>query len=481
MSDLKTETIHGVKWTALNSIAGKVVSFLLSVVLARLLSPSDYGIVGMTAIFFALAQILVDSGLSTSLIRKKNISEEDSSTIFFFNIGVSTLCYILLFLFAPQISIFLNSEELIAIIRVSALSMVIGAFGSVHYTLMTKNCDFKTPTLIAFPTQVVSGVIGIILAYIGYGPWALVWQQLIWEILRTIAIWFHSSWRPRILFSSKSFKELFGFSGNIAINSLLDTFFQQGIGMLIGKYYTPKQLGYYTRGQQTAQFPSSFLFDTVGRVLLPVLSKIQDDDERLIYVYRKYLRMFSLVVFFCMILLVVIARPFVSFLFTEKWLPAVIFLQLFSLSMMFYHVHASNWTLLLVKGRSDWALKKEIINKTFKFIVILSAIPMGPIYICIALCLSSVFDLFVNAWVAGRLFDFGIKKQSADFLPYLILSIICCCPSYALSLIEINDFVLIVLQSILATVFYFGFLYFRKDENLSELIRLTPLKKIIVI
>jgi len=248
MSDLRSDTIHGVKWTALNSIVSKVVSFLLSVVLARLLSPSDYGIVGMTAIFFALAQILVDSGLSTSLIRKKNVLEEDSSTIFYFNIGVSTLCYILLFVFAPQISIFLNCEELIAIIRLSALSMVIGAFGSVHYTMMRKKCDFKTPTIIAFPSQVISGIIGIILAYMGYGPWALVWQQLLWTILCTVIVWFYSSWRPKLIFSSKSFKELFGFSGNIALNSLLDTFFQQGIGMLIGKYYTPKQLGYYTRG-----------------------------------------------------------------------------------------------------------------------------------------------------------------------------------------------------------------------------------------
>ena len=227
--DVKTETLKSFKWTALNSFGNRVVSFLLGIILARLLSPQDFGVVGMTAIFFALASIMVDSGLSTALVRKKNMTIEDSSTIFFFNIIVSSFCFIVLFFASPYIADFFHTPILVNIVRVSALSMVIGAFGSVHWTLMSKNVNFKTPALVSFPVNITSGIIGVILAYMGFGPWALVLQSLSATTINAVVVWFISPWRPKFIFSMKSFREMFGFSSNLVVNAIVDKFYNGGV------------------------------------------------------------------------------------------------------------------------------------------------------------------------------------------------------------------------------------------------------------
>lgn len=481
MSDLKKETVRGVKWTAFNSFANRLVHFGLGIVLARLLSPEDFGIVGMTMIFFAVANILVDSGLSTSLLRKKELVEADCSTIFYFNILVSVICFISLFFAAPYIAEFFKVEILDPIIKVSALSVVINALGCVQKTLMQKRLDFRTPALLELPANILGGLAGIVLAYKGCGPWAIVAQSLVTAAYTVIGYWVKSPWKPCLIFSWKSFKELFGFSSNIMINAFVDKIYNEGTGMIVGKFYSPAQLGYYTRGLQTAQLPSTVLNNIVSQVTLPVLSKIQDDEEKLMSVYRKYMRIMSLVIFFGMILLVALAKPFIIVLYTEKWIPAVIFLQIFCLRFMLFHIHSINWNLLMVKGRSDWALKKEIVNKGISFALLIVSIPMGVTYMCFAVFLASVCNIFVNTWVAGHLFDFGFKKQFSDFMPYLIKSVIACLPAFVLPLVCHCSLIVLLVGSIMSVLLYVIILYVLKDDCFKELVLLTPVKKFVKI
>lgn len=477
MTDVKRETLKGFKWTALNSFGNRIVSFLLGIVLARLLSPQDYGVVGMTAIFFALASIMVDSGLSTALIRKKDMTIEDSSTIFFFNIFVSTLCFLILYFASPFIADFFTTPILVDIVRVSALSMVIGAFGSVHWTLMSKNVNFKTPALVSFPVNITSGIIGVVLAYLGFGPWALVLQSLSATTINAVVVWFISPWRPKLIFSMKSFKEMFGFSGNLVVNAVVDKFYNEGVGMVIGKFYSPTQLGYYSKGQGTAQLPSTFLYSTVGNVIFPILSKIQDDDEKLIHVYSRYMRILSLVIFFGMILMTAVARPLTIFLYSDRWIPAILFMQIFCLRYMLWHIHKINWDLLLVKGRSDWAFKKEIVNKILNFTCLFISISFGPVAICLSGFIASILNIVVNMFVAGRLFNFGFIRQFRDFFPYIIISALCCAPAWGISFLDWSPLLMLMVQIPLSCILYFGVLYLRKDQEFFELLRLLPIRK----
>lgn len=479
MSNIKSETIHGVKWTAINTFANTGFGFLLGIVLARLLTPTDYGIVGMMGIFLAIANVIVDSGFSTALIRKKDATIEDESTVFYFNIIASAICCAIICVFSPQIAAYLNMPIIEDMIKVAALTIFIGSFGAVHFVLMTKAVDFKTPAIIKFPISILNGFFSIIMAYMGYGPWALIVPGVASAVITVIEVWYISPWRPKLIFSFRSIKEFLGFSGNLVANSIMDMFFNQGIGMLIGKYYSPEQLGYYSKGSSTAQMPSSLIYNQVAGVTLPVLSKVQDNEEQLLNVYSRLMRIMSMIIFFAMFLLVAISKPLVVFLYTDKWLPAVIFLQLFCLKYMLYHINGLNWNFLLVKGRSDWAFRKEIINKTVKVILILIGLSFSPIGLCIALIISSMWDVMVNTFLTGRLFSYGMRKQFADFMPYMMLSALCCVPAYVISFFELMPILALIIQVFLSSILYFGYFYIRRDPDFIELVQLTPLKKYI--
>ena len=476
MFDIRRGTLQGVKWTSISAFASRGVSFLLGIILARLLMPSDYGVVGMVAILFAISEILIDGGMGAALIREKEATDEDTSTVFYFNIAVSIICGIVLCIASSAIARFFRTPALESIVKVTALSMVIGSFGSVQWVLCTREVDFRTPALIRLPVQLVTGIVAVCLAYQGFGPWAIVLQSLISTLLSTIAIWIVSRWRPKLVFSVKSVKKFLGFGGNLVVNSVLDKFYNEGVGMVIGKYHSPSDLGYYSKGQGTSQLPSTFIFNLVGSVLFPVLSKVQDDDERLIRVYRKFMRILSMVIFFGMFLMIALARPITIFLYSEKWIPAIIYMQIFAFRYMIYHIHALNWNLLMVKGRSDLALKKEIINKTINFSLMLAAVSFSPVYIATATAVASVLNIFVNTIVADRLLGFGFKKQCADFMPYMIYAVLATIPALLLTRCFNYPLVSILLGAACSFLLYFGWLFLIKDESLYELIRLLPCK-----
>lgn len=467
MSTIKEDSIRGFKWSGLNSVFTTTINFVIGIILARLLTPSDYGIVGMTAIFFSVANIFIDSGFNAALIQKKELKRADASTIFYFNIGVSCLIYTLLFVAAPFIANILQVPILRDIIRILGLHLIFSAFGSVHFILMTKSVDFKTPTLLGIPLTLLQGGFGIYMAYKGYGVWALVYPNLFVSIIRSIAIWLISSWRPLLTFSKESLKEMFSFGSNLAINSILDKLMVEGTSLLIGRFYTLQNLGYYSKGMTLAQLPSTFLFNVVGSVTFPVLAKIQNDDAALKNIYGKYIKILSMVIFFVMFLLIALAKPLVFMLYTEKWENSIIFVQLFCLAFMLYHIHAVNWNLLLVKGRSDLALKKEIINKSVRFSLLFITVPLGVIPICLAMIAGSVFDLFVNTYFTGKVCGFGIKEQASDFAPYMIMSVVSCLPAWLITLMPIYPAVAILSGGALASVLYIGWLKLRNDDSFN--------------
>ena len=373
---LRHKTIHGVGWSFIDNISNSGITFLVGLVLARLLTPEEYGIMAMIAIFIAISNSIIDSGFSNALIRKTRIERVDYNTVFYFNLTVSILIYVLLHLAAPAISVFFKEPVLLAVIRVIGWVLIINALAIIPRTQFVRNVDFKTQTKVSLISSISSGVIGIGMALGGMGVWSLVGQQLSRQFLNTLFLWVYSKWHPVWEFSMKSFKELFGFGSKLLLSGLLDTIYKNIYYIVIGRFYTSAQLGQYTRAEQFNMIFSSNLTSVVQRVSYPVLSSIQEEPERLREAYRKVIKITMLITFACMLGLAAVAKPLILILIGEKWLPAVYFLQIICFSGMLYPLHAINLNILQVKGRSDLFLKLEIIKKI---------IAVGPIVVVMEL------------------------------------------------------------------------------------------------
>lgn len=420
---LKNKTVKGIVWSSVERFSVQGIQFLVMIVMARLLTPKDYGLVGMVAIFIAVAQSLVDSGFSQALIRKQNRTETDNSTVFYFNIFVGILLYLVLFAIAPLVADFYDSPELTALMRVICLSVVFNSFVVVQRALLTVNIDFKTQAKASLTAAVVSGVIGIGMAYSGFSYWSIVAQQLVNLGLNTLLLWIFTRWRPRWIYSWGSFRELFTFGSKLMVSGLLDVVYRNMYLLVIGKVFTASSLGYYTRANQFAEFPSSNLTGIMQRVTYPVLCQIQDDDERLAQIYRRFLRLSAFLIFPLLVGLSAVAEPFVLLLLKEQWLFAATLLQIICFAMMWYPIHAINLNLLQVKGRSDLFLRLEIIKKAIAVLILCVTIPMGLIAMCVGQILSSLIALIINTNYTGKLIQVGFLRQMRDLLPTLLLSL----------------------------------------------------------
>ena len=318
MGELKDKAISGVKWNAIGRFSTQGVNFIIGLILARLLSPSDYGVVGMVGIFFAIAQTFIDSGFGSALIRKNDCTDTDYSTAFYFNVLVGLVCCILLSFVSPFIANFFNTPILKDLVKVMSLNMFISSFAIVHTARLTHSVDFKSQSIVNLLTAIIAGASGILMAYNGFGVWSLAFQHIISSIVRVVLLIVVTKWLPRFEFSQESFRYLFGFGSKILVSSLLHTIYSNLTTLLIGKFYTAKDLGFYTRGQTLAAFPSSNVNSIIQSVSYPVLAKIQDDDKHLIESYRKLISMTSMVIFFGMFLLAAIAKPLIVTLLTKS-------------------------------------------------------------------------------------------------------------------------------------------------------------------
>lgn len=470
MGELKDKAISGVKWSAIGRFSTQGVNFIIGLVLARLLSPSDYGVVGMVGIFFAIAQTFIDSGFGSALIRKNDCSDTDYSTAFYFNIIVGLVCFILLFALSPFIADFFNTPILKDLIKVMSLNMFINSFVIVHGTKLTHSVDFKTQTIVGLIASIVSGASGIVLAYNGLGVWSLVLQNLMSTIIRGILLIGVTKWLPKKEFSKTSFKYLYTFGSKILAAGLLHTIYANMTTMIIGKFYSAKDLGFYSRGEGLATYPSSNITAILQSVTYPVLSKIQDDDERLIGAYRNLISMTSMVIFFGMFLLMVLAKPLIVTLLTDKWLDSVLYLQVFCLAYMFDHLCVLNLNILYVKGYSNLVLRLEVIKKAISISMIVAAIPFGVLAICISRALYTQIAVIINTYYTGKLFNLGYLKQVKDFSKYFIFSIISVLPAFFIVYAPINSILQLSVGVFVACAIYA--LLLRKDKHFLELFAL---------
>lgn len=465
MTSIKQKTIAGLRWSTIERFSSQGIRFIISIIIARILSPADYGIIGMIMIFIEISNVFVGGGFSSALIRKQNRTDADMSTVFYYNIAVSIIFYIIIFATAPIIADFYNVEIIKPVVRIVGLNVIIGAFGAIQSTILNIKIDFKTQTKISFIALLISGSVGIIMAIKGFGVWTLVVQTLVQTFMSTILLWFFIKWQPQKIFSLNSFKELFGFGSKLMLSGLIDSIYRNIYQVIIGKLFTTADLGYFTRAKGLTQLPSSNITSVIQRVTFPVLSEMQDDLKQLETNYRKLLKMSAFVIFPLMLLLSALGEPLVIILLTEKWLPAVPLLQVLCFGYMFYPIHAINLNLLQVKGRSDLFLKIEIIKKIITTIILIITAPLGVFVMCIGIVISSLISLIINTYYTGKLIQIGFIKQIRDILPIIIMSAFSGAVAYLPSLFIRESYIRLGLGGILGIfAFYVSSLVFSKKE-----------------
>ncbi|MBN2610911.1 MAG: MOP flippase family protein [Bacteroidales bacterium] len=476
---LKSRTIHGVFWSSVDTFGRQAIQFVISIIIARILMPADYGLIGMLTIFFGIAQSFVDSGFGVALIQKKNPTQTDYSTVFFFNIAVGLLFYTILFFSAPLIADFYKQPMLLNLTRVLGLSVIINSFSIVQANIFAKKIDFKTTAKISLITVLFSGTTGLFMAFHGFGVWSLAIQQIVALALNSILLWFFSKWKPDFIFSLTSLKTMFKFGSRLLASGLLEVLFTNVYNLVIGKVFSADKLGYYTQAQKIQTLPSNLIRSTISRVTFPVFSSIQDDDQRLKQGYRKTIKIIIFIVFPLMIGIMVVAESLIKVLLTDKWLPSVAFLQLLCIIGMTYPLSSINLNILKVKGRSDIFFRLEVIKKILIAISIAISLPFGIMALIIGRVILSFISFVLNIYYSGKLIDFSIKEQLSDIFPYFVLSLCMGIIIYLFGfLFDDNDILKLVFQVVLGAAVYIVGSYLYKFEAMQEALEIiNKLKK----
>ena len=449
---LKNKTVKGVAWSSIDNVTQYGVSFVVSIVLARLLSPDDYGLIGIIAIFTAVCSTFIYAGFGTALIRKKDATDEDYNTVFLVNLVTSLFLYAVIYLCSPLIADFFKREELIPLTRVSALGLIIGALAIVQQTILTKRIDFKTQTKITFIASIVSGAVGIVMALVGFGVWALVYQGLVSGIVRTMLLWIYNKCIPNLRFSNKSFQELFGFGWKLMVSGLLDTVWKQLYQVVVGKFYNPATLGQYTRANGFSELFSSNLTSVVQRVTYPVLSNIQDEKERMVVAYRKIIKFTMFISSIAMFALGAVSEPLLYCLIGPKWHEAATYLPLICISASTYPIHALNLNMLQVQGRSDLFLGLEIIKKIIAVGPLLIGAFIGIMPMLYTNLITTVIAFFLNSHYSGKMVGYSSWMQIKDVAPSYGIAIVVALSVFFLKCLPITNWVILPLQGIIGLI-----------------------------
>lgn len=426
MSDdsLKNKAKKGIYWTTLSQFATYGLQFVVGIVMARILSPSDYGLTAIPSVFISIAAIFIEGGFSGALIRKPEISERDLSTSFIYCASVGLFSYAILFFGAPLIANFYQKDILIPLIRVTAINFLFNPLIIPQNVLLQRKLDFKTPSRISIFSQVCGSVVGLLLALTGRGLWSLVYMSLVSSFLKTFIMCLVVRWTPKDRWSKDSFRYLWGFGNKLMLVGIIDKLYTSLSPLLIGKYYSVSDLGVYNRASGYSDLPSQQTTHIIQQVTFPILSKIQDDNEALATNYRRMLKMSAFVVFPIMVMISALAKPLILIFVTDKWSDAILLLQILCFSSMWYPIHAINLNLLQVKGRSDLFLKLEIYKKIIMISIMAVTLPFGIVYFVSSSIISSLLCVFINTYYTGKLIGIGYVAQMKDILPTLILSLI---------------------------------------------------------
>ncbi len=476
MSDnqsLRKKTISGALWKFSERVAGQIVSFIVSIILARRLLPEDYGIVALVSVFITLCDKLVVSGFATSLIQKKDADNLDFSTVFFFSMAMSLVLYALLFFCAPLIADFYSAYDramLIAVIRVMGIQVIATAVNSVQQAYVSRTMQFRKTLCASLTATVLSAAIGIWMAYAGYGVWALVAQYCVNVVTVMIILWIVVRWRPGLVFSMARFKALFAYGWKIFAASIIKVLYNDLRSLVIGKYYTATDLAYYNKGQSFPQLVESNVSGTIESVLFPAISKRQTSKEDMLAILRRAIKTTTFILMPLLAGLAAVAEPLTIILLTEKWLPSVPYMQIICFTFMMMPIEIDNLQAIKAMGRSDIALKLEIIKKIIGVSLLITAIPFGVKYIALSLLVGAIINAIVDAIPNKKLLGYGVGRQIVDILPSLLMSAVMFACVYPLAMLPLDHMPLLVIQIATGMAVYVLLSLITKNESMRYLI-----------
>lgn len=454
MKNKKNKVLFSLLWKFLEKGGTQGIQFILQIILARILLPSDYGLISLISVFIALANVFIQSGFNIALIQKKEIDEKDFSSVFYLSIIISIILYVLLFFTSPFIENFYSVLGISKILRILSLTLFLGPINSIQNAIISRKMEFKKLFFSSILATVLSGAVGVISALVGFGVWALVFQQLLNQITITMVLWFTVKWRPKLLFSLERIKELFSYGGKILFSTLLDTLYMNLRSLIVGKMYSAEILAYYNRGDQFPQLIISNINGSIQSVMLPVLAEEQDNKRRIKEMVRRSIVTSSFIIFPMMIGLSVIAVPLIKVILTEKWLPCVPFLRVFCLSYALWPIHTANLQAINAIGRSDIYLKLEVIKKVLGMIILVISMQFGVYAIAIGLLVSSVISTFINSYPNRALLNYSYLEQIKDIAPSFILALIMGGVIYLISFLKIEPLIILLLQVIVGGIIY---------------------------
>lgn len=474
--NLKKKTVVGTIWASIQHFGKMGISLISNIVLARLLMPEDYGTIGMLTIFISVSMVFIDSGLGNALIQKTKVTEEDNSTIFFFNLLMSVLLYLILYCFAPMIARFYDTEILCRMLRIYGLVLIINSLSIIQTVRLRKQLKFKTLTITSLIAVIVSTVIGIYMAFKGFGAWTLVYMNLIDNIVRSSLLWMQCKWLPKMTFSFSSLKSLFGFGGYLLANSLLFTFRRNVLSVVLGKLYSARDLGMYTQAKKLEDIPVSGISAVVEQVSFPVFSKLKDDDERYRHMQRKSLITLGFMCIPLMFLIMVIAKPVIVFLYTEKWIDAVPYLQVLCFMGIFVALQKVNANVVNAKGYSGLYFKWSVIKTIIMFALIWIGHFWGIIGMMAALVVFHFTVYVINAVLASRFTHYTLWQQVKDLFPIMLSSSVIAIAVWLIHYIIHNNFALLITQSVIYIGLFLGVYYIFDRKTLTEMLSLLKLK-----
>lgn len=464
MGRLKQETISGAKWALIRKLTLQPVQFVFGMVLARLISPAEMGVLGLTAIFFAVASSLKEAGIGAALIRKQDRTEADINTVFWYNMAANSVFALAFWFIAPWFADFFHQPDLLWLTRISACMTLLNGTAGVHYTLYTARRDFKTPAIIGIITTLVSMPPTLYLAYIGWSYWAMMMQGVISGLLSLTIIWIVSPWKPRFMFSMASLREFFSFGIKIALSGLVFKIYDESRNFVIGKFYSPAQLAFYGRASSLCQLPTNLLQGPVDGIIYPILSTIQDDTAKLDRVYRQYMRLCLCPNLWIMLTVAFNAPSVIHLLYGETWLPCALYVRLLCFAFAFSSIIRVNFNYLMVKGRSDLMLQREIILRSFGITAMLIGAYFSVAGICIAFIISNLLNVILTVTYTLKISDMTAKEQFSDYYPYLLMTLAANIPSLLLDVCGVPFYVAGLLGPALAGIIYWVLLHRLRDS-----------------
>ncbi|MFR3567545.1 MAG: lipopolysaccharide biosynthesis protein [Paraclostridium sordellii] len=450
----KEKIIKSLVWKLMERGGVQGIQFVIQILLARLLTPQDYGSIAIISIFITIANVFVQSGFNTALIQKKDTDELDYSSVFYLSMFVAFTIYIILFISAPLIADFYGIDNLKVVIRVISITLFFGAYNSIQNAIVAKHMEFKKLFFSSTGAVFVSGIIGIILAYSGFGVWALVAQQLVNQITISIILLFILKWHPKLIFSFERIKALFNYGCKLLVSALIDTFYMNIRSLIIGKMYSPAMLGFYNRGDQFPQLIVSNINGSIQSVMLPALSSQQDNVEKVKNMMRRGIVTSSFIIFPTMVGLAIVAKPLVSIVLTDKWILCVPFLQIFCISYALWPIHTANLQAINAMGRSDIYLKLEIIKKIIGMIILVISLFYGVYGIAVGTLISGIVSTFINSYPNQKLLSYSYVEQMKDIMPSFSISALMGIITYSIRIFNMGNMMTLIVQIIVGFISY---------------------------